>query len=115
MLAMLMLKKTQKAKGHTTAARTRPRVKMGDAMRARGLDEHSLATKLDGLLSSKNEKMRFEVVKECGKFLEAYPAPRPGASQDTVPVQFVTHAPRPEREVSPSMPPEPSSFPTQQN
>lgn len=67
-------------------------------MRARGLDEARLATKLGGLLQSKNEKMRFEVVKECGKLLEAYPAPRTAAAQDSVPVQLVTHVPRPARE-----------------
>lgn len=112
---MLMPKKTHKTKGHTTTVSTGPRIKMSDAMRARGLDEHRLAIKLDGLLCSKNEKMRFEVVKECGKFLEAYPASRPGAGQDPVPVQLVTQVPRPEREVSPSTPPESSSFPTRQN
>ena len=77
---------------------------MADAMRARGLDETKLTTKLNKLLDSKNEKMRFEVVKECGKFLEAYPTPRTAPAPDSVPVQFVTSVPRPAREeaVAPS-------------
>jgi len=95
---MLMPKKSQKKKRRARAARIRPRVRMSDAMRARGLDETKLATKLDGLLQSKSEKVRFEVVKECGKLLEVYPAPRTAASQDSMPVQLVTHVPRPARE-----------------
>jgi hypothetical protein len=91
---MLMPKKKKKRR----APRIRPRVKMSDAMRARGLDETKLTTKLNGLLNSKNEKMRFEVVKECGKFLEAYPAPRTAAVQESGPVQFITSVPRPARD-----------------
>ena len=105
---MLMPKKLKKTKRR--APRIRPRVKMSDAMRARGLDETKLTTKLNGLLNSNNEKMRFEVVKECGKFLEAYPAPRTAAIQESGPVQFVTSVPRPAREEAP----QPSSGPAPQ-
>ena len=114
---MLVPKKSQKKKSRAGAPPARPRVRMSDAMRARGLDETKLATKLNGLLQSKNEKMRFEVVKECGKFLEAYPAPRTAAAQESLPLQFVSHVPRPTREEAsapsfdPSSPPETSCAP----
>ena len=97
---MLMPKKPQKKKRRAGAVRVRPRVRMSDAMRARGLDETKLTTKLNGLLNSKNEKVRFEVVKECGKLLEVYPAPRTASAQDSMPMQFVSHVPRPAREES---------------
>lgn len=110
-----MPKKPQKKKRRPF--RIRPRVKMSEAMRARGLDETKLTTKLNGLLNSKNEKMRFEVVKECGKLLEVYPPPRTAAAPDSLPLQFVTHVPRPAREAAsgpsfdPSSPPETSYAP----
>lgn len=80
-------------------------------MRARGLDETKLTTKLNGLLNSKSEKVRFEVVKECGKLLEVYPAPRTAGAQDSMPMQFVSHVPRPAREESSAPSLDPSSWP----
>ena len=81
------------------------RVKIGDAMRSLGLDEPRLARLLRGLLrrlnKPKSEKLLLEAVKEMCRLLEAYPASRPAASGSggapSVPVVFVTMAPRPER------------------
>lgn len=75
-------------------------MKMPDAMRFVGLDEHRLASKFKRLVSrlgkSKNEKLELETLKECGKLLDAYPTPRQ-ASTGQDPVQIVVDVPRPPR------------------
>jgi len=90
--------------------RSLTRVKIGEAMRVLGLDESKLAGKFDRLIDRleanhrprASEKLLLEVLRECGKLLEAYPVARSStASAGTapnVPVQLVTMVPRPERE-----------------
>ncbi len=81
------------------------RVKLGDAMRSCGLDETKLADKFDSLVdrlskkTSRSDKLLLEVLKECCKLLEAYPAQR-GATAEPVPVQFIANVPRPERQAA---------------
>jgi hypothetical protein len=101
--------------------RSLTRVKIGEAMRVLGLDESKLAGKFDRLLDRleenhrprASEKLLLEVLRECGKLLEAYPVARSStASAGTspnVPVQLVTMVPRPERETE--VPPSPSDLP----
>jgi hypothetical protein len=93
-----------------TPKRSLTRVKIGEAMRVLGLDESKLAGKFDRLLDRLEEKERprasekllLEVLRECGKLLEAYPVARSASasagSAPNVPVQLVTMVPRPERE-----------------
>jgi hypothetical protein len=92
-------------KARLLAGARRVRVKLGDAMRSCGLDETKLADKFDSLVdrlskkTSRSDKLLLEVLKECCKLLEAYPAQR-GASAEPVPVQFIANVPRPERQAA---------------
>jgi hypothetical protein len=79
------------------------RIKLSEAMRARGLDEWKLAEIFDNLIDrlekGESDKMLFEALKECGKVLEVYPTPSKfSGGHDPVPVQLVHYVPRPERE-----------------
>jgi hypothetical protein len=113
--------KSVKAATDKAPKRSLTRVKIGEAMRVLGLDESKLAGKFDRLLDRleenhrprASEKLLLEVLRECGKLLEAYPVARsstasPGAGPN-VPVQLVTMVPRPERETE--VPPSPSDLP----
>ena len=53
------------------------KVKIGDALRANGVDEVSVARKLKDLLEDEDPKIRLDASRECLKLLEAYPAPTP--------------------------------------
>jgi hypothetical protein len=104
-----------------TPKRSLTRVKIGEAMRVLGLDESKLAGKFDRLLDRleenhrprASEKLLLEVLRECGKLLEAYPVARSSTASagaaPNVPVQLVTMVPRPERE--PEVQPSPSDLP----
>jgi hypothetical protein len=98
------------------AGARRVRVKLGDAMRSRGLDETKLADKFDHLVDrlsgkkSRSDKLLLEVLKECCKLLEAYPAQR-GAASESAQVQFIANVPRPEREVAAGNAPEIAAAP----
>lgn len=75
---------------------------MADAMRELGLDESKLAGKFDRLVNRvdkpKKEKLLLEVLRECGKLLEVYPAASHSAGgSDPVPVQLVHSVSRPDR------------------
>lgn len=92
------------AVAHTGGAR---RVKLPDAMRAQGLDEPKIAETLGEMVerlgkeageARPSDKMLLEVLKECGKILEAYPAAR-GAGADAIPVEMVHCVSRPVRAV----------------
>jgi hypothetical protein len=101
--------------------RSLTRVKIGEAMRVLGLDESKLAGKFDRLLDRleenhrprASEKLLLEVLRECGKLLEAYPVARSSTASagagPNVPVQLVTMVPRPERETE--VAPSPSDLP----
>jgi hypothetical protein len=110
-------KKARPARKRHAAPRTRPlptlglRMKIGDAMRAIGLDEPRLARLFRALLGRLNkprsEKLLLEAIKESCRLLEAYPPSRPasgGASHAPyVPITLVTFVPRPARE-TPALP-----------
>lgn len=77
----------------------RRRVKMSDAMRRHGVDEELLSqiylALLERLNREQNDKMLLDCAKECGKLLEAYPAPRAASEPDAV--KILVDAPRPSR------------------
>jgi hypothetical protein len=68
------------------------------AMRTVGLDEVEVAYQLDQVVTSvvelKNEKLLFEILRECAKLLDAYPA---GEEVAPVAPQIVIDVPRPLR------------------
>jgi hypothetical protein len=86
----------------------KPRMKMGDALRGAGLDEARLACKwrrilgridvTNGKATPASEKLLVDVLKECSKLLDAYPAPRVAVPGDGAPIQFVSNVARPVRE-----------------
>jgi hypothetical protein len=84
------------------------RMKMSDALRGAGLDEARLACKwrrILGRIDVKNgkatpasEKLLLDVLKECSKLLDAYPASRIAApGEGGAPMQFVSNVARPVR------------------
>ena len=80
----------------------RTRVKMSDAMRIAGMDEHKFAKDFSDLADRVNnkgkEKLQLEVLKEWSKQLDGTPALRAASAQDPVPVQYITKVPNPVRE-----------------
>ena len=86
-------------------------MKIGDAMRAIGLDEPRLARLFRALLGRLNkprsEKLLLEAIKESCRLLEAYPPSRPTSAAAShapyVPITLVTFVPRPARE-TPALP-----------
>ena len=85
--------------------RARKRVRLGDALRQRGLDEHTVADNYVGVIeklrdktdkSGSVEKLLVDVLKECSRHLEpARPAGGPGDMP--VHVHLVHNVSRPER------------------
>lgn len=85
----------------------RKRVRLGEALRQRGLDEHTLADNYVGVLeklkdktdkSGGVEKLLVDVLKECSRHLEpARPADRLGMGDVPVRVHLVHNVARPER------------------
>jgi hypothetical protein len=85
-------------------------VPMPEAMRIVGLDECEVAYQFDHLVDyvviSANDKLLFEVLRECAKLLNAYP-PNQDAFSEPGP-QIIFDIPRPVREApSPKGPDEP--------
>jgi hypothetical protein len=74
-------------------------VSMPVAMRTVGLDEVEVAYQLDQVVTdaveSENEKLLFDILRECAKLLDAYPA-----GEEVAPVvpQIIMDIPRPLRE-----------------
>jgi hypothetical protein len=86
----------------------KPRMKMSDALRGAGLDEARLACKwrrilgridqTGGTATPASEKLLLDVLKECSKLLDAYPASRIAApGEGGAPMQFVSNVARPVR------------------
>jgi hypothetical protein len=85
----------------------RKRVRLGDALRQRGLDEHEVADNFVGVIeklkektdkSGGVEKLLVDVLKECSRHLEpARPADRLGTGDVPVHVHMVHNVTRPER------------------
>jgi hypothetical protein len=77
------------------------RMSMPAALRTVGLDEAEVAFQLDRLITAMvklgNDKLRFEVLKECGKLLEAYPANQ-DVSAELAP-QLIIDIPRQSRRI----------------
>ena len=82
-------------------------MRIGDALRREGLDEHAVAeTYAQEVEKLKNkrksdggtEKLLFDIMKECSRHLESSrPTERSGAGDTPVTVQLVHVVPRPER------------------
>ena len=82
-------------------------MRIGDALRCEGLDEHAVAeTYAEEVAKLKNkrksdggtEKLLFDIMKECSRHLESSrPTERSGAGDTPVTVQLVHVVPRPER------------------
>ena len=82
-------------------------MRIGDALRSEGLDEHAVAEtyarEVENLKSKTNsdggmEKLLFDILKECTRHLESSrPTERFGAGDTPVTVQLVHVVPRPER------------------
>jgi hypothetical protein len=87
--------------------RRRKRVRIGDALRREGLDEHAVAKtyaqRVEKLKNKSNsdlgtEKLLVDIMKECSRHLESSrPTERSGAGDTPVTVQLVHAVPRPER------------------
>lgn len=87
--------------------RPRKRVRIGEALRSEGLDEHAVAEtyaqEVEKLKSKRKsdggtEKLLFDIMKECSRHLESSrPTERSGAGDTPVTVQLVHVVPRPER------------------
>jgi hypothetical protein len=80
----------------------RPRVKLADAFRQWGLDEHKVAATYAGVFDNlardttgRKEKQLVDVLKECTRVLS--PPERGAASDNSVPVFLVHDVPRPVR------------------
>jgi len=83
------------------------RVRIGDALRREGLDEHAVAEtyaeEVEKLKSKRKSdggtgKLLFDIMKECSRHLESSrPTERSGAGDTPVTVQLVHVVPRPER------------------
>ncbi|MGH9702036.1 MAG: hypothetical protein ACRD4K_01575 [Candidatus Acidiferrales bacterium] len=97
-----------RAEAGATHAKRRTRVKMSDAMRIAGMDEHKFAKDFSDLADRVNskgkEKLQLEVLKEWSKQLDGTPALRAASAQDPVPVQYITKVPNPVRD-NPIQPP----------
>ena len=82
-------------------------MRIGDALRREGLDEHAVAEtyarEVENLKNKANsdggmEKLLFDILKECTRHLESSrPTERSGAGDTPVTVQLVHVVPRPER------------------
>jgi hypothetical protein len=88
-------------------------VRLGEAMRKYGLDEHTIAETYAGVvqtLRSKNEgdgieKLLVDVLKECTRVLEPPAKSTDRSGGDTlVQVQLIHNVPRPERKNQPGLP-----------
>jgi hypothetical protein len=87
--------------------RRRKRVRIGDALRREGLDEHTVAEtyarEVEKLKNKRKSdggtgKLLFDIMKECSRHLESSrPTERSGAGDTPVTVQLVHVVPRPER------------------
>ena len=81
---------------------SRKRMSMPAAMRTVGLDEIEVAMQLDELVTkvveSDNDKLRFEVLRDCAKLLDAYPGSQD--AQAEAPRKIVIDIPRPPREIA---------------
>ena len=84
----------------------RKRVRLGEALRKRGIDEHTVAAgyaDVMGELQSKPkdsnaEKLLVDVLKQCGKILEEEDAPvKPESDTHSVPVVVLRNMLRPQR------------------
>lgn len=84
----------------------RRRVRLGEALRKRGIDEHAVAAgyaDVMGELQSKPkdsnaEKLLVDVLKQCGKILEEEDAPvKPESDDHAVPVVVIRNMMRPQR------------------
>ena len=97
------------AKGNAPKRIDKPRLKMkmSEALRGAGVDESRLANKwrrilgrIDmkaGAATPASEKLLVDVLKECSKLLDAYPAPKVASPGDGGAVQFVSNVARPVR------------------
>ena len=82
-------------------------MRIGDALRREGLDEHAVAEtyaqqverlKNKGKSDGGTGKLLFDIMKECARHLESSrPTERSGAGDTPVTVQLVHVVPRPER------------------
>lgn len=83
----------------------RKRIRLGEALRKQGIDEHVLAQSyadVMGKLKPKSEdnnagKLLVDVLKQCSKILEKENAPKPEPNTPSVPIVLVHNLPRPKR------------------
>lgn len=85
------------------ARQRRPRMRLAEAMRARGLDEHLVARVMAMFIRARLKQKKFDklVVDMVEKVIRVLEPSRPadrGASETTTPVQLIHYVDRPERD-----------------
>lgn len=100
-IQLISCKSASKKMAKQRLRRHRKRVQLSEAMRAQGIDEHTIAEAFaevvinlrDSAKSDGKEKVLLDVLKECTKAL----TDRPGRGNEPISVQLIHSIPRPLR------------------